>query len=175
MYGEESLPKKLPDWIVTRSRIFATLAPEMRNAARSATTPREPARGTAARLVALVAGLATVALLVSLPCPAGADACALAPAAPIGAHCPLAAAGGETMKCCAKSESPRRSSPATPAGPSGQGAGQRLQLQALPLGAASPPALPAALPLTERSAPACFAAPAASAVPLYTLLSTLLT
>lgn len=128
----------------------------------------------ATRLVALVASLAAVVVLVSLPCPMGAEACALAPAGVTGAvaHCPMAAAnGGRTMECCAKGESPRPSNPATPASPD---SGSRLQLKVLPLGADSAPATPPALAVTERPATSCTATLAAPATPLYTLLSTLL-
>ncbi len=144
----------------------------MRNAAHSATTVRGSARGTAARLGALVASLALVAVLVQVPCLMGAETCALAPVTRVASSlCPMAADGGRAMKCCAKGEAPRQSAPATPAG---HDSGQRLQLQVLPVGTGLVPVLPASPTAAERPAMAFAAIPAAPATPLYTLLSTLL-
>jgi len=130
-------------------------------------------RHPAARLVALAASLATVAVLVSLPCSMGAEACALSPvtAAGASARCPMAANGGHAMECCAKGESPRQSGPATPAGPT---PGQQLQLKVLPVGADVAPTLPAAPAVTALPEASRAETCAAPATPLYTLLSTLL-
>jgi hypothetical protein len=132
----------------------------------------------AARMIALVASLAAVVALVVLPCPMGAEACALAPATATGAmaHCPMAAAnGGRPMECCAKGETPRSSNPATPAAPD---SASRLQVQlqgkVLPVGAETTPSAPVELAAAERLAAIPVAIPAPPATPLYTLLSSLL-
>lgn len=144
----------------------------MRNAARPGRLQRAFAQHAAARLVAVVASVAALAVLVQVPCSMGAEVCALRPVAGAASpQCPIEPEGGRAMSCCAKGEAPRRSAPATPASPD---SGQRYQVKVLPAGADAALALPAAPPVTELPAGSRAAAPAASATPLYTLLSTLL-
>lgn len=120
-----------------------------------------------------------VPLLLLVPaglplCDPGVEACAITvPVAPAGAHCPmetLAASGGAgPMECCIQDAAPPGPAPAAPAKGDGD---LRAPFQA---SAPAPVAVSGRMALaTVTSAPAATAAPTASPVPLYTLLSTLL-
>lgn len=126
-----------------------------------------------------VVPLALVPLLLLVPaglglCDPAVEACALAvPVAPVGAHCPMealeGAGGSESLECCVRDVTLPVPSPAAPAKADSD---LRAPFQILAPAPVAPPA-EAALPAVP-SALAPAAAPIASAVPLYTLLSTLL-
>jgi hypothetical protein len=126
-----------------------------------------------APLLALVASLAMVLVVVQVPpCGMSAEACALAARPAPAAHCPMESAMGAAaaMDCCVGDAAPSREpAPAAPA-PADD---LRVQLKApaptVSLISGIVAALPAALP--ARAADATSTPPA---VPLYTLLSTLL-
>lgn len=132
------------------------------------------------RLSGLLASLVMVPVLLVVPatlplCAMDMDACAMdVPVAPAGAHCPLAAAGdtagrGE-MPCCVSDAAPQGPAPAAPAKADAE---VRVQLKA-PGPVVAPAHALLAAPPEAAPAPSPSAAPAAPAVPLYTLLSTLL-
>ena len=126
-----------------------------------------------ARLLAVVASLALALVVVQVPpCEAGTEACPVEARPSSGAHCPLemAMGTGAAMDCCLEDAAPSREPvPAAPA-PTDD---LRVQLKApapvLTAATSLVAALPSALPVRGASA-----VPAAPAVPLYTLLSTLL-
>lgn len=126
-----------------------------------------------ARLLAVVASLALALVVAQVPpCEAGTEACPVEARPSPGAHCPLEAAmaAGAAMDCCFEDAAPSREpAPAAPA-PADD---LRVQLKAPAPAVALVSGLVASLPaaLTARAADATLAAPA---VPLYTLLSTLL-
>lgn len=110
-------------------------------------------------------------LVASAPlCEMGMEACFLAePSLAEGAsHCPMDAAGLGEMPCCVEEAVPHGPSPAAPGTPD-----QRVQIDPQAVAPVSFEARPAASSATAhrslRPAP-----PAASPVPLYTLLSSLL-
>ena len=112
----------------------------------------------------------------SLPlCGMEMEACAVdAPRVPVGSHCALAAMGdaaglGE-MPCCVSDAAPQGPAPAAPGKAD---ADLRVQLKA-PAPVVAPAHAFLAAPFHAAPAVCSTAAPAASAVPLYTLLSTLL-
>lgn len=138
---------------------------------------RDPRRSASWAALALVAVMLVVPASAPL-CASRLGVCALPEAAPpVDAHCPLAAAmghaGGEpedmaTMDCCVSDAAPQGPAPAVPDG--------ERQLQGASLVALVPAAGSfelAALPAAAPPAPPA-ADLAASAVPLYTLLATLL-
>lgn len=130
----------------------------------------------ASRLSGLLASWAVAFVLVLLPaalplCGMEMDLCSVdAVAVPAGTHCPMDEAGGPEMPCCVQDTSPQGPAPATPGKAD---ADLRVQLKAQ-----APPPTPAetlfAMPTVEAPAPVPVATLAAPAVPLYTLLSTLL-
>lgn len=134
-------------------------------------------RRRTSRLPALVASLVTVAVLLVVPaslplCVSDLGVCFVQAAEPAAAQCPLmavAASVGE-MDCCVSDAKPQGPSPAVP-GKADADPHSHLQAQALP---PAPGGVADAVPAALAPAPSPTAAPAASAVPLYTLLSTLL-
>ena len=142
-----------------------------------------PTRRTSPRLHAS-AVLALVAVMLALPvsaplCASALGVCALPTAAapPVGAHCPMAAAmegmgDGADMDCCVSDAAPQEPAPAVP-GPSGKVDGER-SLQTVAGLAPVPASLAFATPALPAPAPEPTANLAASPVPLYTLLSSLL-
>lgn len=130
------------------------------------------------------AALALVAVMLVVPvsaplCASALGVCTMPEVAapPVDAHCPMAEAMGHgapapgespVMDCCVSGAAPQGSEPALPNG--------ERQLQAASLLALAPAAaVPALAVLPAAPAPSPPAADlAASAVPLYTLLSTLL-
>ena len=140
-------------------------------------TRHDPRRSASWAALALVAVVLVVPVSAPL-CASGLGVCALPEAAPpVDAHCPLAAATGyagtepgdvATMDCCVSDAAPQGPAPAVPDG--------ERQLQGASLVALAPAAAAsdlAALPAAPQPAPPA-ADLAASAVPLYTLHSTLL-
>jgi hypothetical protein len=138
------------------------------------------------RLSVSLAALALAAVMLVVPasaplCASGLGVCAM-PEAPAKAHCPLAAAhgsghdGGPAMDCCVTDAAPQGPVGPVPAVPTpAKKADAERQLQPLP--ALAPVALALgspALPGPAPQAPPLAAELAASPVPLYTLLSSLL-
>jgi hypothetical protein len=144
-----------------------------------AMTPRRPAP----RLPFALAALALAAVMLVVPasaplCASDLGVCAM-PEAPAEAHCPLAAAHGSghdgvpAMDCCVTDAAPHGPVPAVPTPAKKADAERQLQ----PLPALAPVALALGSPALPTPAPT--ASPpaadlAASPVPLYTLLSSLL-
>lgn len=112
-----------------------------------------------------------LALVVSAPlCELGMEACFLPGSLPAegASHCPMDAAGLGEMPCCIEEAVPHGPSPAAPGTP-----GQRVQIDPHAVAPVSLPA-PLAPPTTTERGFLRPAPPAASPVPLYTLLSSLL-
>lgn len=110
-------------------------------------------------------------LVASAPlCELGMEACFLPEPSPAegASHCPMDAAGLGEMPCCVEEAVPHGPSPAAPGTPD-----QRVQLDPHAVAPVSLPA-PLALPSTTERGSLRPAPPAASPVPLYTLLSSLL-
>lgn len=147
----------------------------------SVTTNRDPRTATGRPGPGLLASLAAALVPLVLLVPAGlplcdpeVEACAITvPVAPAGAHCPMeplsGASGSASMECCVRDATPPAPSPAVPAKSDPD---LRAPSQVLAPALAAAPVL-ALLPTPSR-APAPADAPTAQAVPLYTLLSTLL-
>lgn len=124
-------------------------------------------------LTSLVMVLVLLVVPASLPlCAMEMEACAvdlpLVPAT--GMHCPMDAAGMGALPCCVSDAAPQTPAPAAPGKAD---ADLRVQLKA-PGPAAAPAHAFVATPSEAAQAPSPTAASAAPAVPLYTLLSTLL-
>ena len=122
-------------------------------------------------LAALAVAVALLVVPASLPlCAMEMEACSVdVPAVPAGAHCPMDTAGFGEMSCCVEDATPQAPAPAVP----GKADAER-QLQSTP--ALAPAAVDLASTAFPASAPVVPEAAdlAASPVPLYTLLSSLL-
>jgi hypothetical protein len=130
------------------------------------------ALGVSGLLASWVLALVLVVVPAALPlCGMEMDLCSMEVAAvPTGTHCPMEEAGRPEMPCCVQDTSPQGPAPATPGKAD---ADLRVQLKAQ----APAPTLVQTLfatPTVEAPAPAPVAILATPAVPLYTLLSTLL-
>lgn len=128
------------------------------------------------RLSGLLASWAMVPVLLVVPaslplCAMEMEACAVdAPVMPGGVHCPMEASGLGEMPCCVRDAAPQAPAPAAPGKAD---ADLRVQLKA-PGPVAALAHAPLATLADAAPVPSPTAAPAAPAVPLYTLLSTLL-
>lgn len=140
------------------------------------TDPVSENRHRRPRLSGLLTALVMVPVMLVVPaslplCAMEIDACAVdVPVVPAGAHCPMDAAGLGAMPCCVSDAAPQGPAPAAPGKAD---ADLRVQLKA-PAPVAAPAHAFLAAPSEAAQAPSPTAAPAAPAVPLYTLLSTLL-
>lgn len=128
------------------------------------------------RLSGLLTALVMVPVMLVVPaslplCAMEMDACAVdVPVVPAGSHCPMDGAGLGAMPCCVSDAAPEGPAPAAPGKAD---ADLRVQLKAQ--GPAAAPAHALVATASEPThAPSPTAAPAAPAVPLYTLLSSLL-
>lgn len=138
--------------------------------------PVSESRRRTRSLPGLLASLAMMPVMLVVPaalplCAMEMDACAVdVPVAPERAHCPMDGAGLGELTCCVEDAAPQGPAPAAPAKADTD---LRVQLKA-PGPAAAPAHALVAAPIQAAPTATPAAAPAAPAVPLYTLLSTLL-